>query len=97
MAIRQLKIVYYLSIIAATPMPPAVQMLIRILPLPFCSSILAALATNLPPVAANGWPKAKLPPLTFIFVLSIEPRALSNPKTFLQYSKDSQALRLHNT
>jgi hypothetical protein len=44
----------YLSMIATTPIPPAVQILIRIRPLPSSFRILAAVAIILPPVAAKG-------------------------------------------
>src|SRR3546814_8026187 len=46
-----------------TPRPPAAQIEIRPRPPLFWSMILASVARIRPPVAANGWPAARLPPL----------------------------------
>src|ERR1051325_11336038 len=68
------------STMAATPMPPAVQIEIKpLLPPPSCRS-LAITARIRAPVAAKGCPKAIDDPLTLSFPRSIEPRAALRPR-----------------
>ena len=67
------------SKMAATPMPPAVQIEIRPLwPPPLCRS-LAKTARIRAPVAAKGCPKAIDDPLTLSFARSIDPKAWLRP------------------
>src|SRR5690606_2030969 len=72
-----------LSMIAATPIPPAVQIEIRPRP-PFSPSSFASNAAMRPPVAAKGWPTARDEPFTLIFVRSIAPSGDSLPRRALQ-------------
>src|ERR1700751_2592104 len=67
----------YFSTIATTPRPPAAQIEIRPRPPLFSSMILARVARMRPPVAAKGWPAARLPPLMLSLALSIEPSGWS--------------------
>ena len=71
-AARRISAALRLSMMAATPMPPAVHT--EISPRPPCSaSSLARLPTMRAPVAANGWPKARLEPLTLSLARSMAP------------------------
>ena len=49
------------------------------------------------PVAAKGWPKAMLEPLTLSFDRSIAPSARSRPSRVRQYSSDSHAFSVAST
>src|SRR5256885_15265499 len=64
----------YFSRIAATPIPPAVQIEISPRPEPRSASCFASPATMRAPVAPNGWPTATLPPFGFILPRLIEPK-----------------------
>ena len=86
----------YRSIIAVMPCPPAAQMEIRPRPEPRSTSSLASVPMILPPVAAKGWPAARLLPLTLSLVRSIVPSGLT-PNSLVLSSALSQILSTVNT
>src|SRR5437667_4796720 len=87
----------YFSRIAATPIPPAVQIEISPRPEPRSASCFASPATMRAPVAPNGWPTATLPPFGFIFARLIAPKGCVRLRRVRQYSSDSQAFRVQST
>jgi MFS family permease len=74
----------YLSRIATTPMPPAVQIDTRHRPPPRCFNSFAAVATMRAPVAANGCPAASDEPFGLIFAGSMRPIGASRPRRLRQ-------------
>src|SRR5205814_1513060 len=85
------------SRIAATPIPPAVQIEMSPRPEPRSASCFASPATMRAPVAPNGWPTATLPPFGFILPRLIEPRGCVRLSRVRQYSSDSQAFSVQST
>ena len=75
------------SMMAATPMPPAVQMEMSPRP-PCCDSSFARLAVMRAPVAAKGCPNAIDEPLTLSFARSIEPSGSALPRRSLAVARD---------
>src|SRR6185436_12067217 len=88
---------FYRSMMAVTPMPPAVQTEISPRPDPRVASSLASVPTIRAPVAANGWPTATEPPLTLSLARSIEPSGAASPSRSRQNLSDSQALSVQST
>ena len=72
-------------------------MLITPRPEPASLSCLASAATIRPPVAANGWPAASEPPLTFSFSRSTGPSGASRPSRSEQNTGSSQAASVQST
>src|SRR5260221_690075 len=85
------------STMAVTPMPPAVHT--EISPRRARASLarsFASAARMRPPVAAKGWPRATLPPLTLILAGSMAPSGARRPSRSRQNSGDSQAFSVHS-
>src|SRR6266550_6427987 len=85
------------SRMAATPIPPAVQIEISPRPEPRSASCFASPATMRAPVAPNGWPTATLPPFGFILPRLIAPKGCARLSRVRQYCSDSQAFSVQST
>src|SRR5438270_283399 len=89
--------IYVRSRTQAAPRPPAAQMEISAVFLPFSSSSRSAWCTRRAPVAAKGWPRAMLPPRGFSFSSGTSPMGSAPPRCSSANFFELQAWRLEST
>src|SRR5699024_11977110 len=80
-----------------SPWPPAAQIETSDLFLPVVLRCFAVVAMMRPPVAAKGWPAARLDPRGLSLSRSMLPRAASSPAFSTQNFSDSQAAMCDRT